>query len=134
MLDNVGIVLGRKAFDLSPDTSAMTANAVRSIGAVVPLLLANYVFRARAFGEFARLDWRDRALVVLSGFFGTFLSLSLWLTALKIGHIGGLAGVGSFNPVAASLWEWLLLRKRPTAYLILALVLFLGGFVLLLKA
>jgi len=134
LLDNVGIVLSRMAFDESPGISPMTANAVRAIGAVVTLMLANYYLRAKVFGAFGRLDWRDRALVVFAGFMGTFLSLSLWLTALKIGHIGGLAGVGSFNPVAASLWEWLLLRKRPTAYLLVALALFLVGFLLLLKA
>ena len=72
--------------------------------------------------------WKDRSLVTFASFFGTFLSLSAWLTALKIGHIGSLAAVGSFNPVAASLWEWVLLRKRPTPYLIAALALFLAGF------
>ncbi|RZA05924.1 MAG: DMT family transporter [Proteobacteria bacterium] len=134
LLDNVGIVLSRMAFDASPGTSAFTANAVRSLGAMVPLLIANWWSGARVFGSFSRLEWRERSLVVFSGFFGTFLSLTLWLTAVKIGHIGGLAGVGSFNPVAASLWEWLLLRKRPTSYLIAALVLFLSGFFLLLRA
>lgn len=134
LLDNIGIVLSRQAFDLSPGVSPMTANAVRSVGAVAVLGAVNAVSGAGVFRAFARLSWRDRSLVVGSGFLGTFLSLSLWLTALKIGHIGGLAGVGSFNPVAASLWEWLLLRKRPTVYLVLALTLFLTGFVLLLRA
>jgi drug/metabolite transporter (DMT)-like permease len=134
LLDNVGIVLSRMAFDASPGTSAITANAVRSLGAMIPLLLANWWVGAKAFAAFSRLEWRERSLVVFSGFFGTFLSLTLWLTAVKIGHIGGLAGVGSFNPVAASLWEWLLLRKRPTGYLIAALLLFLSGFFLLLRA
>jgi drug/metabolite transporter (DMT)-like permease len=89
--------------------------------------------RERRADHFATLPWKDRALVVFAAFMGTFLSLSCWLTALKVGHIGSLAGVGSFNPVAASLWEWLLLRKRPTPYLIAALMLFLGGFFLLLQ-
>jgi drug/metabolite transporter (DMT)-like permease len=41
--------------------------------------------------------------------------------------------VGSFNPIAASLWEWLLLRRRPSGYLIAALTLFLAGFFLLIR-
>ena len=134
LLDNIGIVLSRQAFELSPGTSAFTANAVRSVGALIPLLLVNHFAKAGVFREFGQLPWRDRSLVVFSSFFGTFLSLTLWLTALKIGHIGGLAGVASFNPVAASLWEWLLLRKRPTVYLVIALTLFLAGFTLLLRS
>ncbi|MGZ3651654.1 MAG: EamA family transporter [Bdellovibrionota bacterium] len=133
LLDNVGIVLSRQAFDLSPGTTAFTANVIRCIGSVIPLLIWGAFSGEKVFRRFGRLEWRDRALVVFSGFMGSFLSLALWLTALKIGMIGGLAAVGSFNPIAASLWEWLLLRRRPSAYLIAALVLFLSGFFLLIR-
>jgi len=134
LLDNVGVVLSRQAFDLSPGTTAFTANAVRCVGSVIPLLLWGFLRRERVFFRFKELRWPDRSLVVFASFMGSFLSLSLWLTALKIGHIGGLAGVGSFNPLAASLWEWALLRKRPSRYLLLALALFLSGFFLLLHS
>jgi drug/metabolite transporter (DMT)-like permease len=132
LLDNVGIVLSRKAFDLSPGTSAFTANAVRCVAGVAVLWAWQLWRGEKGFRRFEGMQWKDRSLVVFAAFMGTFLSLSCWLTALKVGHIGSLAGVGSFNPVAASLWEWLLLRKRPTPYLIAALVLFLCGFFLLL--
>ncbi len=131
-LDNVGIVLSRQGFDLSPGTTAFTSNLIRCIGSVIPLLIWGYVMRERVFTRFFQLRWPDRSMAVFASFMGSFLSLSLWLTALKIGHIGGLAGVGSFNPIAASLWEWALLRKRPSPYLLSALGLFLSGFFLLL--
>lgn len=134
LLDNLGVVMSRKGFDLSPATTAFTANVFRCIGSVIPLLLWGYWSGEKVFTRFARLEWRDRALAVFAAFMGSFLSLTLWLTALKIGHIGGLAGVGSFNPISASLWEWLLLRKRPSIYLIVALLLFLAGFFLLLHS
>lgn len=133
LLDNVGVVLSRKGFDLSPGVTAFTANFVRSIGSVLPLLIWGWFAREKAFSRFARLPSKDKGIVVGSAFFGSFLSLTLWLTALKVGHIGGLAGVGSFNPIAASLWEWALLRKRPSIYLVVALLLFLSGFFLLLS-
>lgn len=132
-LDNIGIVLSRSAFDLAPGTSAFTANAVRSVGSVLPLLVWGWLAREHAFRRFGRLEWRDRSLVVFSALMGSFLSLSLWLTALKLGHIGKLAAVGSFNPIAASLWEWVLLRRRPSPYLVVALLLFLAGFFVLLR-
>lgn len=134
LLDNIGVVLSRQGFDLSPGTTAVTANVIRCVGSVIPLLTWAFFRGEKVFFHFGRLEWRDRALVVFSAFMGSFLSLTCWLTALKIGHIGGLAGVGSFNPIAASLWEWLLLRKRPSAYLIVALMLFLSGFFLLLRS
>lgn len=134
LLDNSGIVLTRKAFDLSPGMSAYTANAVRALSSVVLLWVVQHFVRERAIHGFQRLDWKERGLVLFSSLMGTFLSLTLWLTALKIGHIGSLAGVGSFNPIAASIWEWVLLRRRPTPYLVIALGLFLAGFALLLQS
>ncbi len=134
LLDNIGIVLSRQGFDHAPGTTAFTANVVRAVGSVIPLLLWAHFARERVFRRFGRLEWRDRTIVLFSGIMGSFLSLSLWLTALRIGHIGGLAAVGSFNPIAASLWEWVLLRRRPSSYLVAALGLFLAGFALLLRA
>ncbi len=134
VLDNIGIVLSRQAFDLSPGTSAFTANVIRCLGSVALLLVFALIKGEKVFLRFGKLGWQDRSLVVFSAFMGSFLSLSCWLTALKIGHIGGLAGVGSFNPIAASLWEWLLLRRRPSSYLVAAMGLFLSGFFLLLRS
>lgn len=133
-LDNVGVVLSRHAFDLSPGTTAFTANVIRCVGSVIPLLIWGFLKGEKVFFRFRELRWPDRSLVVFTSFMGSFLSLSLWLTALKIGHIGGLAGVGSFNPISASLWEWALLRKKPSPYLLVALALFLCGFFLLLHS
>lgn len=132
LLDNVGVLLSREAFEASPVMSPYTANAVRAVGSVGVVWVLLRLNKERGLGRLAALTWQERGLVFFSGFMGTFLSLTCWLTALKVGHIGGLAGVGSFNPVAASLWEWVLLRKRPTPYLIAAMGLFLAGFFLLL--
>ncbi len=128
LLDNIGVVLSKMAFEESPGSSAFSTNAIRGIGALVPLLIINLFWRESLFSSFRSISTKEKTVVMGAGFMGTFLSLTLWLTALKIGHIGSLAGVGSFNPVAASLWEWILLRKRPTPYLMVALFLFFVGF------
>lgn len=132
-LDNIGVVLSRKAFDQSPDMGAFLANAIRTMGAVIPFFFFLRLRKETPIKEFFQLPGRQRSIVLFASFMGTFLSLFCWLTALRIGHIGSLAGVGSFNPVAASLWEWILLRKRPTKFLVVALVLFLSGFTILMK-
>lgn len=128
LLDNVGIVFSRKAFDQSPELGSFYANAIRAVGAVVLFSLLQIRTKERAYTVFWKMRRNEFLLITFTAFMGTFLSLYLWLTALKIGHIGGLAGVGSFNPVAASIWEWVLLRKKPTKYLVFALSLFLVGF------
>lgn len=133
LLDNFGILLTRKAFDLSPSTNAFTANMFRCIGAVLLFSFLQKRAGLNVWKDLRGLSVRDRRMAVGASFFGTFLSLSFWLTALKIGHIGSLAGVGAFNPVAASTWEWAMNRKRPSMYLWAALALFLIGFFILLK-
>jgi drug/metabolite transporter (DMT)-like permease len=132
ILDNLGVVLSKMAFDLSPGSSAFSTNAIRCLGALLPLFILKVLWKENVFSSFRDISQREKITVVGAGFMGTFLSLTCWLTALKIGHIGSLAAVGSFNPVAASLWEWILLRKRPTGYLIVSLLLFLAGFLILL--
>jgi drug/metabolite transporter (DMT)-like permease len=132
LLDNLGIVLSRKAFDASADLDPITANAIRSLGALIVLIPAVLMWERKPWEKFWQLGRKERLEVVGASFFGTFLSLTLWLSAVRIGHIGSLAGVGSFNPVAASLWEWALDRRRPTPHLLLALALFLSGFSVLL--
>ncbi len=131
-LDNVGVVMSRKGLDLSPDTNAITANLIRSFAGMIPLLLAAAVMKEKVWARFRALTVKDKFTATAAAFCGTYMSLTLWITALKIGHIGSLAGVGSFNPVAASIWEWILGKKRPTVYLIAALILFFSGFALLL--
>lgn len=132
LLDNLGIVLSRQGFDLSPGTTAFTSNAVRCVGSLLPLLLWAHFTGERYFSRLRGLRRPELTLAVFASFMGSFLSLSLWLTALKIGHIGGLGGIGGFNPIAASLWEWVLLRRRPSPHLLAAIALFLAGFVILL--
>lgn len=133
ILDSTGIILSRKGFDLSPGTSSFTANALRCVASILPFAFLAHFRGEKIWGAFRALGKREKALAAGASFLGTFLSLALWLTALKVGHIGGLAAVGSFNPISAAAWEWILHRKAPTPYFFAALGLFLVGFFLLLQ-
>lgn len=133
LLDNIGVVLSRKGFDLSPGISAFGANTFRAAASLPPFICLAYLYKEKFWHSFRILPLKFKLQASSAGFFGTFLSLTCWLTALKIGHIGSLAAVGSFNPVAAAIWEWLLNKKRPTKFLVIALILFLIGFLLLLQ-
>jgi len=133
ILDNIGVLLTRRGFDLSPGTNAFTANAFRCIGAVLLFSLLQRGGALKVWRDLQNLPIEKKKMVYGASFLGTFLSLSLWLTAVKIGHIASLAGVGAFNPIAASIWEWWLHKKRPTIYFCTSLLLFLIGFMLLLR-
>ena len=131
ILDNIGIVLSRKGFDLSPNISAFSANGLRAFASIIPFLILAKIYREQIWKTLSLLPKNQQLHALGASFFGTFLSLTCWLTALKVGHIGSLAAVGSFNPIAATIWEWILNNRRPTKYLILSLLFFLFGFFLL---
>lgn len=131
ILDNIGVILTRFAFDRS-GINAIEANWVRCIGAVVILLL---ILKFRKGSVLAPLKMERpsrRAVIVVSSVAGTYISLICWLTAVKTGHLATISAIGGMNPLAAGLWEWLLIGKRPTGPFLLGFVFSMCALALLL--
>jgi drug/metabolite transporter (DMT)-like permease len=127
LFDNCGLLLSRWAFEQVPDLSAIQTNIWRCGAAFVFFLI---------FGQVRQVGWKSgwrkltphwRRLAVFSVFLGTFLSLLFYLTAVKIGHLASISGVGIAGPMIASLFECIYYRKRPTGYLLVALCFYLTG-------
>lgn len=130
-LDASGVILTRQGFDLYPNGTAMAVSAFRFLGAMVFLVL---VFRKRALPFLnRRTPAIRRDLKNAAGFSvtGSFLSLALWITALKYGHMATLSALAGFNPVAVTLIESVHTKRWPTLYLWVSLGLFACGFALL---
>jgi drug/metabolite transporter (DMT)-like permease len=128
LFDNCGLLLSRWAFDHAPAMSSLQANFVRCTGALLVFALIGRVREMHLRRDWRRLQVRDRQLATLSAFLGTFLSLSLYLWAAKIGHLASLSALAGMGPIFSSGMECVYERKAPSRYLLIALALFLIGF------
>lgn len=133
VLDNCGLLISRWAFEQAPDMSPLQANLIRCSGALLLFLLIGRVRAVHWLGHWRRLDTSGKSLAMISAFLGTFLSLYMYLTAVKIGHLASLAALGGVGPIFSSAMECLYQRKWPSIYLILALIFFVFGFSILIS-
>jgi drug/metabolite transporter (DMT)-like permease len=130
-LDNCGVILTRWSFDSTPAMNAFQANLVRCTGALLFFALFNSLQKVHLVDGWKRLGRRGQRIACFAAFLGTFFSLCLYLSAIKIGHLASISGLAVAGPIFASAMECLYLWKRPSGYLIVALSLFLSGFALL---
>mgnify|MGYP001550382094 CR=1 FL=1 len=131
LLDNTGIVLTRWSFNSEPKMDPLQANAIRVCGAFLFFILANPFLKARLIPEFVKLSVKDKVLSMSAAFVGTFLSLCLYLQAVRVAHLASLAAVGVSGPLISSFIECVYYKRWPSPYLIVALAFFLSGFSIL---
>ncbi|HRK06446.1 MAG TPA: EamA family transporter [Pseudobdellovibrionaceae bacterium] len=139
-LDSTGVFISRLAFDHSPELHPLEGHFIRCLGALSCYVVISCYYKSR--GEPHRrirlLEyWRSleptaRRWILLGCFGGTYLSLCLYLTAVRIGHLGSITAVGITGPMFAALLEALIHKKRPSRYLAAAFVAFMIGFAVLL--
>lgn len=133
-LDSLGILLTRSAFQASPAVNAIEGNFWRALGAVAGFAVMSRFRPIPLISGFMQWPVRTRAIIALAAFAGTFLSLSLYLTAVRIGHLASLAGIAITGPMFATFLESVIHKKWPSKYLLVALGFFLAGFYVLLRA
>jgi drug/metabolite transporter (DMT)-like permease len=133
-LDSCGILLTRSAFEASPGINAIEGNFWRSLGAVAGFAVMSRVRPIPLIKGLTQWPVKTRAIIIAAAFAGTFLSLSLYLTAVRIGHLASLAGIAITGPMFATFLESVVHKKWPSKYLIIALCFFLAGFYFLLRA
>lgn len=128
VLDAIGVMLTREAFELTANLDAMQVNLVRCAGA----MLGYFVIRPTGLLQIARdlvpMRGREKSLLLIACVCGTFVSLALYLTALKYAHVASLTAVAITGPVWVSLLECVWEKKLPNRYLVAAFTFFLVGF------
>jgi drug/metabolite transporter (DMT)-like permease len=129
--DALGVMLSRQAYEESPDLGAFQANATRAVGAIAGFLILSPAFMNKLALDLSSMKREDRRQVVIACVLGTFLSLTLYLSALKSAHVATLTAISITSPVWVSLIEHLKLKSWPSRYLWLAFGLFLLGFILM---
>ncbi|MES2857158.1 MAG: DMT family transporter [Bdellovibrionota bacterium] len=131
-LDSIGILLTRASFAASPMVTPFEANLWRCAGAVLGFILIATVKPIGFIEGFQRWPVKTRALLVVASLGGTFISLSLYLTAIKIGHLASISGIAITGPIFATALESIYHKRAPSKYLMVAFAFFAAGFYVLL--
>lgn len=128
VLDAGGVLLTRFAFDKNPMTSPLEGNFYRCIGAVLVYIVIRkfspFHFRARL----KSMSRRSLLFLCMGAFFGTYLSLMLYLQAIQVAQ--SLALISSISITAvifSSTFECIWEKKAPSKYLLVAFIFFLIG-------
>ncbi len=132
-LDSFGIGLTRGGFELSPQVLPLEANFYRSLGALLFFIIYSYFVPLKLISNFKTLDFKQRITIVLACLSGTFLSLWLWNTAVKWGHLATISAIGVTGPFLAAFFECVYYNKMPSRYLLIASIFFSAGVYILLN-
>jgi len=128
LFDASGVILTRESYEYQADLHSFQVNIIRSLGAITGFIL----IRPRGYLEFFRstlsMESKDKLLLVGASIVGTFVSLSLYLAAVKHAHLGTLTSISITGPVWVSLIECIYYKRLPNFYLVSAFVFFLTGF------
>lgn len=127
VLDMLGLLLTRESFERAPDLSPFVANTIRTAAACAGFLLWIGFERSRkvelktALGSLSKAEWRG---ALLTCFVGTFISLSLYLYAVKLGHLATISAIAGTSPLFATLIESFLGRRPFSRYLLISVCCF----------
>jgi drug/metabolite transporter (DMT)-like permease len=130
-LDAIGVMLTRQAYELTPAMETMQVNLIRCAGAMLGFLIIRPKGLVQVVRDIAVMKPREKFLVIIACVCGTFISLSLYLTALKYAHVASLTAVAITGPVWVSLLECIWEKKLPNRYLTTAFLFFILGFYLM---
>jgi drug/metabolite transporter (DMT)-like permease len=134
LLDCAGLLLTRKSFDLSPEMSSFQANLIRSGVTVIGFALMSAIpfFSFSPLQKLKAIEKKTVFILALVSFVGTFVSLSFYLTAVRVGHLATVSAVAVTSPLFAAFFE-IVTRQRPlNRYSLVGLIFFLLGFSILL--
>lgn len=126
--DASGVIITRYAFEMNHEISAFEGNVYRCVGALFFYFVLRgfspFKFRERFFS----LENKSKIFVTVGAMLGTYLSLSLYLYAIK--HATSLATVTAisitsviFSSTIECVWD----KRRPTPYLFTAFLFFAVG-------
>lgn len=136
LLDAVGLLLTKSVFNSQPDISVFLVNVIRSGATVIGFLLVSLIpfFGLKLLAPFKSLNKKDKITISLASILGTFLSLTLYLKAVQIGHLATISAIVGTSPLFATVFEIARGRKKLTPHLGFAVIFFISGVAILLFA
>jgi drug/metabolite transporter (DMT)-like permease len=133
ILDASGVLITRGVFDTHPGADLMAFNLYRCMGALAPFVLWSLFGRFNFVAPWKKLDRKGIALVIAGSLLGTFISLSLYLGAVRQAHLASLSGLAITGTLFSALFDCLRERRWPSRHLLIALCFFFAGMYVLLK-
>lgn len=132
LFDNSGILLTRWSFDSAPDMGVLQANWIRAAGAMMFYITMNPFLKSQLWKRFCDLSGSQKKIITVASVAGTFVSLVLYLTAVRVAHLASLSAIGVFGPLYSTVLESFINKQRPSKYLVFAIFSFIIGFAILL--
>ncbi len=126
-LDGLGVIITRYAFDMNTNLTAVEGNFYRCLGAICCYIILNRFFPMRFFGNFKEMLPKSKLLVTVGAVFGTYLSLALYLQAVKTANLAIISSISITSVLFSSVFESLWTKQWPSKYLYLGLGFFAVG-------
>lgn len=126
-LDAIGIIITRYGFDMNVEVSVFEGNFYRCLGALFAYWLIHLYKPFNFLSGFKALSTKSKGFVVFGSFMGTFLSLALYLEAIKTAHLASISAIAITSVVFTSLLESVWEKKLPSRFLTVAFIFFCLG-------
>ena len=133
-LDASGVLMSRMGMEGAEELPTLVPHFFRSVGALGGFLFIGLFVPLRVVELWRGLTRNERFWITAASFWGTFLSLWLWLTAIRSGHLGSLASISMTGPFFAGVFEHILQRRLPNLIYLFAFIFFASGFMLLIRS
>jgi drug/metabolite transporter (DMT)-like permease len=123
-LDAIGITITRVGFDMNNSLTAFEGNLYRCFGALAAYFIISFFFPIQFKQRFFSLSHSSKLMVSIGALFGTFISLALYLEAIKTAHLASISAIAITSVMFSSIFESIWERKLPSKYLWIAFVSF----------
>jgi drug/metabolite transporter (DMT)-like permease len=128
LLDALGNVITSYAFKTSPTDGVISVCALRAAGAFLLFLALSPFIKVRLIENFKKLPPKRKSIALGASVIGTFLSITLWVSAVKRGNLTTLAALAGINPLFAACFEIAMGKNKASSYLFTAFLFFGLGF------
>lgn len=124
-LDATGVLMTRFAFEMNEEITSFEGNFYRCLGALASYFIirrfAPFHFRSRL----RSLNLKSRFYVFIGAFLGTYLSLAMYLLAIKTAqNLAAISALSITGVIFSSSFECIWEKKLPSRYLLIAFILF----------
>lgn len=123
-LDGLGVIITRYAFDMNTNLTAIEGNFYRCIGALVCYISLYRFFPINFMKNLREMPIKSKFFVSLGAFLGTYLSLALYLEAIRTANLAIVSSISITSVLFSSLFEAAWEREWPSKYLYLGLAFF----------